>query len=99
MAHTDTPVISRNGLRWCDPPREYGPPKTLYNRWKRWGDMGVFARMKGLASEGGEEKVVMIDATYPTRPLIGKAGSRPKSYTFRGAKCQKIRRTDMPGHP
>ena len=22
-------------------PREYGPPKTLYNRWKRWGDMGV----------------------------------------------------------
>ena len=46
-------------------PREYGPPKTLYNRWKRWGDMGVFARMmEGLASEGGEEKVVMIDATY-----------------------------------
>ena len=57
--------INRNGLRWCDAPREYGPPKTLYNRWKRWGDMGVFARMmEGLASEGGEEKVVMIDATY-----------------------------------
>jgi transposase len=33
--------INRNGLRWCDAPREYGPPKTLYNRWKRWGDMGV----------------------------------------------------------
>jgi len=54
--------INRNGLRWCDAPREYGPPKTLY---KRWGDMGVFARMmEGLASDGGEEKVVMIDATY-----------------------------------
>ena len=27
--------------------------------------MGVFARMmEGLASEGGQEKVVMIDATY-----------------------------------
>ncbi len=23
--------INRNGLRWCDAPREYGPPKTLYN--------------------------------------------------------------------
>jgi transposase len=57
--------INRNGLRWCDAPREYGPPKTLYNRWKRWGDMGVFARMmEGLAAEGSEEKVVMIDATY-----------------------------------
>ena len=25
--------IIRNGLRWCDAPREYGPSKTLYNRW------------------------------------------------------------------
>jgi transposase len=57
--------INRNGLRWCDAPREYGPPKTLYNRWKRWGDMGVFARMmEGLASEGAEQKTIMIDATY-----------------------------------
>ena len=39
--------INRNGLRWCDAPREYGPHKTLYNRWKRWGDMGVFARIHG----------------------------------------------------
>jgi transposase len=57
--------INRNGLRWCDAPREYGPPKTLYNRWKRWGDMGVFARMmEGLASKGSEQKTIMIDATY-----------------------------------
>jgi transposase len=27
--------INRNGLRWCDAPKEYGPAKTLYNRWKR----------------------------------------------------------------
>ena len=57
--------INRNGLRWCDAPREYGPPKTLYNRWKRWGDKGVFARlMEGLASEAAVPKTVMIDATY-----------------------------------
>ena len=57
--------INRNGLRWCDAPREYGPPKTLYNRWKRWGDMGIFARMmEGLASESGDRKTIMIDATY-----------------------------------
>ena len=57
--------INRNGLRWCDAPKEYGPAKTLYNRWKRWGDMGVFARMlDGLASEATVPKTVMIDATY-----------------------------------
>ncbi|HEY0959733.1 MAG TPA: IS5 family transposase [Novosphingobium sp.] len=57
--------VNRNGLRWRDAPREYGPHKTLYNRWKRWGDMGVFLRMmEGLAAEGAEPATVMIDATY-----------------------------------
>lgn len=56
---------NRNGLRWRDAPAAYGPHKTLYNRWKRWSDKGVFARMMaGLAAEHGEEKTVMIDATY-----------------------------------
>ena len=57
--------INRNGLRWSDAPKEYGPPKTLYNRWKRWGDMGVFARMmEGLAAADPEPTTIMIDATY-----------------------------------
>lgn len=57
--------VNRNGLRWRDAPREYGPHKTLYNRWKRWSEMGVFGRMmEGLATERAEPKTVMIDATY-----------------------------------
>ena len=57
--------INRNGLRWRDAPKEYGPHKTLYNRWKRWSDKGIFAQMMmGLAADHGEEKTVMIDATY-----------------------------------
>ncbi|QEW21199.1 Transposase [Marinibacterium anthonyi] len=57
--------INRNGLRWCDAPKEYGPAKTLYNLWKRWSDKGVFARiLVGLATERAEHKTIMIDATY-----------------------------------
>ena len=57
--------INRNGLRWRDAPREYGPAKTLYNRWKRWSDKGVFvAMMDGLSAKGAERKTTMIDATY-----------------------------------
>nr|WP_302054193.1 IS5 family transposase [Sphingomonas tagetis] len=57
--------VNRNGLRWRDAPRDYGPHKTLYNRWKRWGEAGVFARMmEGLSSTGADRKTVMIDATY-----------------------------------
>ncbi len=36
-------------------------PETLYNRWKRWSDKGIFAQMiVGLASDHGEETTVMI---------------------------------------
>jgi len=42
--------VNRNGLRWRDAPAAYGPHKTLYNRWKRWSEAGVFVRMmEGLS--------------------------------------------------
>ena len=57
--------VNRNGMRWRDAPREYGLHKTLYNRCKRSGDMGIFARMMdGLAAEKAESLTIMIDATY-----------------------------------
>ena len=57
--------VNRNGLRWRDAPSDYGPHKTLYNRWKRWGEMSVFLRMmEGLAAADADPKTVMIDATY-----------------------------------
>jgi transposase len=57
--------INRNGLRWRDELKKYGPHKTLYNRWKRWSDKGIFAEMMmGLSADHGEEMTVVIDATY-----------------------------------
>ncbi|QQX91222.1 IS5 family transposase [Gluconobacter sphaericus] len=57
--------VNRNGMRWRDAPREYGPHKMLYNRWKRWSDMGIFMRMMdGLSAAKVEPQTIMIDATY-----------------------------------
>ncbi|REF73309.1 transposase [Paracoccus versutus] len=57
--------IQRNGLMWKHAPKEYGPPKTLYNRWKRWSRLGVFAMiMTELAARAQETGIVMIDATH-----------------------------------
>ena len=57
--------VNRNGLRWRDAPSEYGPHKTLYNRWKRWSDKGIFARMfVELADPSDEADTLMIDATH-----------------------------------
>ena len=57
--------VNRNGLRWCDTPKDYGPHKTLYNRRKRWGEGGVFlCMMEGLSAAEAVPKTVMIDPTY-----------------------------------
>ena len=34
--------VIRNGLRWRDAPKDYGPHKTIYNRFVRWSRLGVF---------------------------------------------------------
>ena len=54
-----------HGLQWKDAPRDYGPHKTLYNRFIRWSRLGVFDRIfAALASEGPKPERIMIDATH-----------------------------------
>ena len=60
--------IIRNGLRWRDAPLDYGPHKTLYNRWFRWSRMGVFARiLQELVSQDVETEMIMIDVEQLVR--------------------------------
>lgn len=57
--------IIRNGLQWKDAPKEYGPHKTLYNRFMRWSRLGVCGRIfAALAGEGSKPERIMIDATH-----------------------------------
>ena len=57
--------VIRNGLRWRDAPRAYGPHKTIYNRFVRWSRLGVFNRIFAeLAGKGPKPMRLMIDATH-----------------------------------
>jgi transposase len=57
--------VIRNGLRWRDVPAEYGPPKTIYNRFIRWSRLGVFDKIfAALAAKAGKPDQLMIDATH-----------------------------------
>jgi transposase len=57
--------VIRYGLQWKDAPRDYGPHKTLYNRFIRWSRLGVFNRIfAGLAGQGPSPERIMIDATH-----------------------------------
>jgi len=57
--------VIKNGLRWRDAPKEYGPHKTIYNRFVRWSRLGVFDKIFAeLASKGPKPERLMIDATH-----------------------------------
>ena len=45
--------INRDGLRWRNVPKEYGPPKTLYNRRKRWSEMAGRPNIRGTGRRCG----------------------------------------------
>lgn len=57
--------VIRNGLRWRDAPKDYGPHKTIYNRFIRWSRLGVFNRIFAeLSAKGARPERLMIDATH-----------------------------------
>ena len=61
------------------------------NRWKRWGEKGVFARsFAGLAAEEPEEKTVMIDGrcAAPCRLSNGSLPSGAATPTGSAKRCR-----------
>ena len=57
--------VLKHGLQWKDALPGYGPHKTLYNRFRRWSEMGVFDRIfSHLAAEDGPPDTLMTDATH-----------------------------------
>jgi putative transposase len=57
--------VIRNGLRWRDAPKDYGPPKTIYNGLILWRRLGVFNRIFAeLAGKAGKPDQIMIDSTH-----------------------------------
>ena len=57
--------VLKHGLQWKDAPKSYGSHKTLYNRFRRWTELGVFDRIfSSLAASDGLPDTMMIDATH-----------------------------------
>jgi transposase len=73
--------VLKSGGRWVDAPPEYGPRKTLYNRFVRWAEKGVWVELfDALAQAGGPPAQVLIDssAVKAHRSAAGgKGGGEP----------------------
>jgi transposase len=71
--------VLKSGCRWVDAPSEFGPRKTLYNRFVRWADKGIWVGLfEALAHSGGPALQLMIDssAVKAHRSAAGGKGGR-----------------------
>jgi transposase len=96
--------VLRAGCRWQDCPPVYGPPTTIYNRFRRWTMRGLWRRLfEALArAEPGEGQAIDSTTAKAHRSAAGgKGGPRRRRLAARAAGARpkstlSSTRTDVP---
>ena len=69
----------RTGSPWADIPERYGPETTCYNRFVRWGRIGVWDRIFAAVStayEGTSNRSTAPRSAFTSTPPTQKGGRR-----------------------
>jgi transposase len=96
--------VLRAGCRWRDCPPVYGPPTTIYNRFRRWTMRGLWRRLfEALArAEPGDGQAIDSATAKAHRSAAGgKGGLRRRRLAARAAGARQkstlsSMRTDVP---
>jgi transposase len=94
----------RTGAPWRDLPDQFGPWKTVFNRFDRWSKLGVWASLFDLIRGELDDEWNFIDGTYVKAHQHSSGGSdTPEQKTVgrsRGGSTTKIHMlTDAHGNP
>ena len=85
--------VLKTGCRWQDCPSVYGPPTTIYNRFRRWTMRGLWRRLfETLAhADPGEDQAIDSTTAKAHRSAAGGKGGRRRrrSVARAGAGPQK----------
>ena len=71
--------VLKVGCRWRDVPAAYGPPTTIYNRYHRWSQRGIWQRIfEKMAASGPVPDELSIDSSHVKahRSAQGSKGGR-----------------------
>lgn len=55
--------MARTGVPWRDLPAEFGPWNTVFRRFSRWADKGVWQAIFAKLSEDADFEEVFLDST------------------------------------
>ena len=74
--------VQQSGCRWKDCPEEYGPHKTIYNRFARWSERGIWQNIfAAVAASSDVPGQVALDSSHVKIHRCasgGKGGRRPR---------------------
>jgi putative transposase len=85
--------VLETGCRWQDCPSVFGPPTTIYNRFRRWTMRGLWRRLfEALArTESGECQSIDSTTAKAHRSAGGKRGACAQAIgRSRGGRTTKI---------
>ncbi len=84
--------VLQSGCRWQDCPPEYGPSTTVYNRYHRWAQRGIWEGIfRDLTSIVGTHYENRIDSTIIKAPrsASGNKGAAAKPSVKAGADARR----------
>ena len=88
--------VLKSGCRWRDCPPEYGPSTTVYNRFVRWAERGIWENLfRQLAGRGRSIDTQMIDSTHVKAHRSAAGGKGGPSTTPSAARAADKRPKSM----
>ena len=84
--------VLKTGCRWQDCPSVYGPPTTIYNRFRRWTMRGLWRRLfetLAHASPGEDQAIDSTTAKAHRSAAGGKGGPRRKRSVARAGAAPR----------
>jgi transposase len=88
--------VLKVGCRWQDTPSAYGPHTTIYNRYNRWSQRGVWQRLFArIAAAGPVLEELMLDASHVKAHRSasggkGGPGSKPSAARAAASRAKSI---------